>query len=440
VGETQRNDFDGFSFRYKIGGKMREVYVVGVGMTRFAKHLDRNIKSLAKEATDGTLADAGVNKEQIEAVYFSNSNWGYQSDQHCIRGQVALRPYGIEGIPIYNFENACAGGATAFHSAWLGVASGLYDCVLALGAEKMYDEDKVKMFRAFFAGFDVENIQGHLKMLEKLSKSVSTEAPENENGGGAGTNRSAFMDMYSSFTRYHMDKYGTTQRQLAIIASKNHFHSTMNPNAQFQKDMSVDEILAGRIVSWPLTVPMCAPVGDGSAGAVLCSADFMKKLNSPRPVKIRASVLGSGTNRPIEKEDQDIACRISHKAYAMAGVGPGDIHVAEVHDATSFGELHQSEALGFCPMGQGGPFAESGATKLGGKIPLNVSGGLESRGHPIGASGLGQIHELVTQLRHEAGPRQVANCRLALAENGGGNIAFEEAAMGIHILERVNKA
>jgi acetyl-CoA acetyltransferase len=334
-------------------------------------------------------------------------------------------------------ENACAGGATAFHLGWMGVGSGLYDCVLALGAEKMYDEDKIKMFRAFFGGFDIENMEAHLKTLENLSKSVGTGNPADKNTEGAGKNRSAFMDMYSSFTRYHMDKYGTTQRQLAVIASKNHYHSTMNPNAQFQKDMSVDEILAGRLVSWPLTVPMCAPVGDGSAGAILCSADFLKKLKSPRPVKIRASVLGSGTNRPIDQEDQDIACRVSRKAYEMAGVGPEDIHVAEVHDATSYGELHQCEALGFCPMGEGGPFAESGATKLGGKMPINPSGGLESRGHPIGASGLGQIHELVTQLRHEAGHRQVENCRIALAENGGGNLAYEEAAMGIHILERV---
>jgi acetyl-CoA acetyltransferase len=418
---------------------MREVFVVGVGMTRFAKHLDRNIKSLSKEAMDKTLADAEISKEKIEAVYFSNSNWGYQSDQHCIRGQVALRPEGVEGLPIYNLENACASGATAFHSAWVGVGSGLYDCVLALGAEKMYDEDKIKMFKAFFSGIDIENMEEHMKALGDVSKNLKLKIPVDDDSGGAGKNRSAFMDMYSAFARYHMDKYGTTQRQLAVIASKNHFHSTMNPNAQFQKDMSVDEVLAGRIVSWPLTVPMCAPIGDGGAGAILCSADFLKKLTSPRPVKIRASVLGSGTNRPMDQEAMDIACRISAKAYEMAGVGPEDIHVAEVHDATSYGELHQSEALGFCPMGEGGVFAESGATKLGGKIPLNVSGGLESRGHPIGASGLGQIHELVTQLRHEAGPRQVENCRLAMAENGGGNLAYEEAAMGIHILERIEK-
>jgi acetyl-CoA acyltransferase len=416
---------------------MREVFVVGVGMTPFARHLDRNIKSLSKEALDKSLADAGIEKEKIEAVYYSNSNWGYQSDQHCIRGQVALRPEGIMRIPIYNLENACAGGATAFHSAWHGIASGLYECALAIGAEKMYDEDKIKMFHAFFSGIDIENKEAHMKALSDVSKNIKLKIPVDDNTDGAGKNRSAFMDMYSAFARYHMDKYGTTQRQLAVIASKNHYHSTMNLNAQYQKSMSVDEILEARIVSWPLTVPMCAPIGDGSAGAVLCSADFLKKLSSPRPIKIRASVLGSGSDRPIEAEDQDIACRISRKAYDMAGIGPEDIHVAEIHDATAYGELHQCEALGFCPMGEGGAFADSGATRLGGKKPINVSGGLESRGHPIGASGLGQIHELVTQLRHEAGARQVKSCRFALAENGGGNLAFEEAAMGIHILERI---
>ncbi|MBI5589957.1 MAG: thiolase family protein [Deltaproteobacteria bacterium] len=419
---------------------MKDVFVIGIGMTRFARHLDRSIKSLAKEALDKTLADASIGKEKIEAIYFSNSNWGYQSDQHCIRGQVALRPEGMMGIPIYNLENACAGGATAFHSAWLGVASGLYECVLALGAEKMYEEDKVKMFRAFWTAIDIENMEAHMKALQDVSRNIKLNMPVDDEGEGAGRNRSAFMDVYSAFTRYHMNRYGTTQHHLAVIASKNHYHGSMNPNAQFQKEMRVEEILAARPVSWPLTVPMCAPVGDGGAAAVLCSAEFLKKLNFPRPVRIRASVLGSGTDRAIEEDARDIACRVSLKAYEMAGVGPEDIDVAEVHDATAYGELHQSEALGFCPIGDGGPFAESGATKLGGKIPINISGGLESRGHPIGASGLGQIHELVTQLRHEAGPRQVEGCKLALAENGGGNLSFEEAAMGIHILERVRSS
>ena len=416
---------------------MRDVFVIGVGMTRFAKHLDRTIKSLAAEALKKTLKDADIGKDFLDAVYFSNSIWGYFTDQHCIRGQVALRDEGIMGIPIYNVENACASGATAFHSAWMGVASGLYDCALALGAEKMYNEDKIKMFGAFSTGADIENIGTHLANMQKISDSLDLEIPQDDQAGGAGKTRSAFMDLYSVGTRWHMNKYGTTQKQLAVIASKNHYHSSMNPNAQFQKKMSVEEILAARGVSWPLTVPMCAPVGDGAAGAVLCSSDFLKKVKDARPVKILASVLGSGTDRGMDEEKMDIACRVSQKAYEMAGVGPEDIHVAEVHDATAYGELHQSESLGFCPMGEGGPFAESGATTLGGKIPINVSGGLESRGHPIGASGLGQIHELVTQLRHEAGLRQVENCRLAFAENGGGNLGYEEASMGVHIFEKI---
>ncbi len=419
---------------------MRDVFVIGVGTTRFAKHLDRTIKSLAAEALKKTLDDADIGKEILDAVYFSNSSWGYFTNQHCIRGQVALRDEGIMGIPIYNLENACASGATAFHSAWLGVASGLYDCTLAIGAEKMYDEDKIKMFGGFATGTDFENIGAHLADMQKISGNLNLEIPQDDSAGGAGKNRSAFMDLYSVGTRWHIDKYGTTQKQLAVIASKNHYHSSMNPNAQFQKKMSVEEVLAGRGVSWPLTVPMCAPVGDGAAGAVLCSADFLKNIDrNTRLIKILASVLGSGTDRGFNEERMDIACRVSQKAYDVAGVGPEDIDVAEVHDATAYGELHQSEALGFCPMGEGGPFAESGATTLGGKIPINVSGGLESRGHPVGASGLGQIHELVTQLRHEAGPRQVENCRLALSENGGGNLGYEEASMGIHIFERMEK-
>jgi len=416
---------------------MRDVFVAGVGMTRFAKYMDRNIKYLTGVALDSCLNDAAVQKKDLEAVWFSNSTWGYFQNQQCIRGQVALREAGIEGLPITNVENACAGGSTAFHQAWMGVASGLYDCTLAIGAEKLYDEDKQKMFGAFWTGIDVENIPGMMKAWMNVLGNLKLDVPKSEDTEGAGKNRSAFMDIYAGMCRWHMVTYGTTQRQLAVIASKNHFHSSLNPYAQFQNEMSIEEILSARPVTYPLTVPMCAPIGDGAAAAILCSADFLKGLKNPRPVKVLASVLGSGTSRRMAEEDQDIGARLSRRAYEIAGVGPGDIHVAEVHDATAFGELHQTEALGFCPSGQGGPFAESGATRLGGKMPINTSGGLESRGHPIGASGLGQLNELVTQLRHEAGQRQVENCRFALAENGGGNLGFEEAAMCIHILERV---
>jgi acetyl-CoA acetyltransferase len=416
---------------------MRDVYIIGTGMTRFAKHLNRTEKDLVATAVERTLEDAGISNKDIQSVVFSNSMWGYFTEQHCIKGQVALRPLGIAGVPITNVENACASGSTALHTAWLQVASGQHDCVLAAGVEKLYNEDKVKTFRAYNAGVDVARIREHFAAWRGILDTLVLEIPETEdNTDGAGSSRSAFMDVYAGWCRWHMATYGTTQHQLAVIASKNHFHSSMNPYAQFQKEMSVEEILEARPVTYPLTVPMCAPVGDGGAAAVVCSGDYLKKLTNARPVIIRASVLGSGTDRPIDREDLDIGTQLSKKAYDMAGVGPKDIDTAEVHDATSFGELHQTEALGFCPMGQGGLFAESGATRLGGKLPINTSGGLESRGHPVGASGLGQIFELVTQLRHEAGPRQVEGCQIALAENGGGNLAFEEAAMGIHILER----
>jgi len=418
---------------------MRDVYIIAVGMTRFGKHLDLTEKDLASKAFVKTMADApDININDIQSAWFSNTNWGFFNQQHSIRGQVALRPLGIEGIPITNVENACASASTALHCAYKDVASGMYECSLAIGMEKMFNEDKIKMFMAFNSGFDVANMADQMERLKDVMKGVNLEIPEDDGGSGAGSTRSTFMDLYAGICRWHMGTFGTTQRQLAIIASKNHFHSSMNANAQFQKAMTVDEILKSRPVVWPLTVPMCAPVGDGAAAAIVCSGDFLKKLKSVRPVKILAAVLGSGTNRMHEQMDLDIAVRLSRQAYESAGVGPAEIDVAEVHDATAFGELHQYESLGFCNIGEGGSFAESGATKLGGKIPINTSGGLESRGHPIGASGLGMIHELVTQLRHEAGARQVEGCRLALGENGGGNLAFEEAAMTIHILERVN--
>jgi len=418
---------------------MRDVYIVAVGMTRFGKYLERPEKDLTAEAFIKTMADAPEIKiSDIQSAFFSNTAWGFFNMQHSIKGQVALRPLGIEGIPITNVENACAGASTALHCAYKDVAIGMYECSLAIGMEKMYNTDKGKTFMAFNAGVDVSNITEHMKMLRSVMDGIKLEIPTDDGGAGAGSTRSAFMDVYASFLRWHMATFGTTQRQLAIIASKNHFHSSLNPNAQFQNTMTVDQILNAKSVVWPLTVPMCAPVGDGAAAAIVCSADFLKKMKSARPVKIMASVLGSGSNRRPGSSDLDIGERLSGQAYNIAGVGPEDMNLGEVHDATAFGELHQYESLGFCKLGEGGPYAETGATKLGGKMPINTSGGLISRGHPVGASGLGMIHELVTQLRHEAGTRQVEGCRHAIGENGGGNVAFEEAAMTIHILERMN--
>ncbi len=413
---------------------MREVHVIGVGMTRFGKYLERNMKSLAEEAVTNALEHAAIDRGDLEAAWVGNAAQGIVTGQEGIRGQVVLRAMGIGAIPVMNVENACASASSAFYGAWMGIACGMYDVALALGMEKLFMEDKKKMFQTFWASTDVELMQAFKAMMEEQEKQKKEMGAKDAGKGGAGKSRSAFMDIYSLAARNHMKKYGTTQKQLAIISAKNHYHSSLNPYAQYQKDMTVEEVLSAPEVSYPLTRPMCSPVGDGAAAAILCSEEYAKKIGATKPVKVRACVLASGRDRDLDEED--IGNRLSRKAYEMAGVGPEDINLAEVHDATAFGELLQTECMGFCPEGEGGPFAESGATKLGGKIPVNTSGGLESRGHPIGATGTAQLAELVWQLRGECDKRQVEGARLALAENGGGNIGIEEAAMVITILEK----
>ncbi|RJP75360.1 MAG: thiolase family protein [Candidatus Abyssobacteria bacterium SURF_17] len=413
---------------------MRDVYVIGAGMTRFGKYLERNMKSLAEEAVTRCLEHAAVGKDDLQAAWVGNAAQGLVTGQEGIRGQVVLRAMGIGAIPVMNVENACASASSAFYGALMGIGCGLYDVALALGMEKLYMEDKAKSFQVYWASTDVELMEAFKAMMKEEEERKKQMGAKAAGEGGAGKSRSAFMDIYSLAARSHMKKYGTTQRQLAVISAKNHFHSTMNPYAQYQMNMTVEEVLAAPEVSYPLTRPMCSPVGDGAAAAILCSKDFAKKIGANKLVKVKACVLGSGRDRDFDEED--LGKRLSRKAYEVAGVGPQDINVAEVHDATAFGELSQTEDMGFCGEGEGGPFAESGATTLGGKVPVNTSGGLESRGHPIGATGLGQICDLTWQLRGECGKRQVEGARLALAENGGGNIGIEEAAMVITILEK----
>ncbi|MDA8139998.1 MAG: thiolase family protein [Desulfobacteraceae bacterium] len=464
---------------------MEEVYIIGAHTTPFGKHLDLSIKDLTAMTVKGVLADAGIGQEAVQAVWFSNSGWGDQQGQTCIRGQVALRPLGIDTIPITNVENACASGSTALHHAWMGVASGLYDIALAVGVEKLYSPNKTAIFAGFLGGIDIGNVIEIGRGLSVFSLDAEDRKIMEEffkryppNGGGKRTksrkslkasakeirdqlvvainlgeklgystvrelskllgasDHSPFMDIYSYAARKHMRKYGSTVEHLAAIASKNHFNSTLNPNAQYRFEVPAAKVLSDRIVSFPLTRAMCAPIGDGAASVIVCSEKVVRRLGvSSRAVRIRASVLGSGKAYGENESVPDIGERLARQAYEKAGVGPAEMDLAEVHDATAFGELHQAENLGFCPRGEGGRFAASGATRLEGQIPINTSGGLTSRGHPIGASGLAQVHELTTQLRGEAGKRQVARARLAIGENGGGALGNEEAAMGMHILE-----
>ncbi len=424
---------------------MDDVYIVGAGMIRFAKLPEKSIKQMSMECLDALFKDAQVNREDLEAAFFGNSGWGMQVEpdkgmpvgQHCIRGEVALLAYNIQGIPIVNVENACASGSNAVHAAWMSIKAGVYDLVLAMGVEKLYfPEDRKRMFDGFLSGTDVEvTVKIVEAMKEQARKKAEEVAKQKGEVPAKEKQRSSFMDIYAAGARMHMKSYGSTQEQLASIASKNHFHGSLNPMAQFQKDMSVEEVLADTPVAYPLTRSMCAPIGDGAAALILASEKMKNKLGSgARPIKIDASVILSGRfDRP---DGKGIGERLAERAYNAGGAGPEDINLAELHDATAFGELMQTEELGFAEKGGGGALAESGATRLGGRIPVNTSGGLECRGHPIGATGAGQLVELVTQLRGEAGKRQVEGARVALAENGGGFIGTEEAAMAIHILSK----
>ena len=413
---------------------MKGVYIIGVGMIRFGKYADQSVRTMAEEATRLALDDAGLTSEDLQAVFFSNSFWGMFANQHSIRGQVIMRGMGIDRIPVTNVENACAGGSTALHLSATGISAGMYDVALALGSEKISNPDRALSLSAYASCMDVENFEEHLKMIMSFNKVIKIDIPEDKSAPGEG--RSVFMDAYAMGARWHMNKFGSTQRQLAVVCSKNHLHGYLNPLAQYRQRMTVEEVLADKPVAYPLTRAMCSPVGDGAAAAIVCSENYMKSLSDARPVRIIASVLGQGSDRSLDGED--IGERLSRQAYDIAALVPGDIDIAELHDATAWGELHQAEVMGFCPMGEGGPYAESGATTIGGSKPINTSGGLECRGHPIGASGLAQIYELALQLRGDAGQRQVENARIGLAENGGGNIGVEEAAMCVHILEKVS--
>ncbi|MCM3562761.1 thiolase family protein [Hydrogenophaga intermedia] len=408
------------------------VYIAGIGMTPTGKFLDRSIKQLTADAVTAALADAGLSAGDVQSAFYSNATQGVLEGQTMVRGQVALRSMGFESIPIYNLENACASASSAFNLAVQAVRAGEVEIALAVGAEKMFCADKAKMFSVFDGAWDVHQVDANKSTLLQMGQGVEPPA-----GSASKAPYSLFMDIYAAFGRFHMREFGTTQRQFAAVASKNHGHSVHNPLAQYRTAYTVDEILAAPPITYPLTLPMCAPISDGAAAALVCSEAALARIaERRRAIRVLASVVATGTTRRPEEVSNHVTVQASRLAYERAGVGPQDISVAEVHDATAIGEIVQTENLGFCEFGAGGRLAESGATTIGGRIPVNTSGGLESKGHPIGATGLGQLHELVTQLRGEAGKRQVQGARLAIAENGGGLYGIEEAVCAITILGR----
>jgi acetyl-CoA acetyltransferase len=399
--------------------------IAGVAMTRFMKYPDKGLKQLGTEAVRGALADAGLQVRDLEAAYVGNCAAGLVTGQESIRGQVILSTMGIGKIPVINVENACASGSTALLQACAMVSTGLYDIVLALGVEKLSHPDKMRSFAAFAGAMDVDELN---EMIESLNKAAQSE------GGGAGQSRSMFMDVYAMAARAHMQRYGTTKEQFAMVAAKNSFHGSLNPNAQFREALTVEQVLHDRLIVEPLTRAMCSPIGDGAAAAVVVSDRKARELGISKPVRVVNSVMHSGWNHREDEPDTVELC--ARDAYAEAGVGPEDFDVIEVHDASAPGEIMAYEQLGLCAKGDGGKLVASGATKLGGRIPVNTSGGLLRKGHPVGATGLAQIVELTLQLQGRAGQRQVEGAKLALAQNGGGKSGNDAAAMCVTILSR----
>ena len=400
------------------------VYVIGAAMTRFGKHPERGLKSLAAEAISAALKDAGLEPGALQAAYMGNAAASVITGQVLIPGQTVLRGMGIGRIPVVNVENACATSATAFQQAVEMVRLGAYDVVLVAGFEKLYHEDKARTFSVFKGAVDVE-------ALDQVLAGVKAS------GGDAdrGRQRSLFMDLYARMARRHMERHGSTVRHFAMVSAKNSRHGALNPYAQFREELTVDEVLAAPMVAPPLTLPMCSPIGDGAASLIIASEAMIRKLGANRAIRVRSSVLASGWDYTDDDEETvpEYAARL---AYEAAGLGPSDIDVIELHDASAPAELIYYEYLGLAPRGEGVRLIEEGATSLGGRRPVNPSGGLLRKGHPIGASGAAQIYELVTQLRGEAGARQAAGARTALAENGGGMLGADVAAIVVSVLTR----
>lgn len=409
------------------------IYIAGVGMTQFGRHLDRSLQSLGQEALNAVLRDAGAGVSDIGQVFYSGVTQGPLQGQNAVPGQILMSKLGLSGIPMWNIENACASGTSAFQLAVQALRSGACDVALALGAEKMNIEDKKRAIAMFEGGWDVTTARENEARLLALGEGI--EIPP---GSESTRPYSKFMAIYAAMCRFWMKTFGTTQRQIAAVSSKNHMHSVHNPLSQYRQAFTIDEVLAAPPISFPLTLPMCAPITDGAAAVIVCNEAGLTKLNGDRrrAIKVAATAIATPIPRETHEFQKAVCRRAARHAYAQAGVGPEDVSVAEVHDATAMGEIMAVEYLGLTPLGGAGPAAAAGELSIGGRIPVNPSGGLECKGHPIGATGLGQIHELITQLRGEAGLRQVAGAKVALQENGGGSLGIEEAVVTVNLFTR----
>jgi acetyl-CoA C-acetyltransferase len=374
---------------------MRPVAIVGIGKTAFGAFPDRNLRSLAVEAIQNAMTDSGLATDRVEAFYLGNFAGPSFVGQNHLAPYVAVAA-GFESIPCTRFEDACASSGSAFFHAWQSVAAGIYDTVVAAGVEKMTSQSTPRVTEILAGAGDMD-----------------TE-------GRAGA---TFPALFGMIARRHMHQYGTTREHLAAVSVKNHANGAKNPLAHMRKVITIEQALAGKPISEPLTVYDCSLISDGAAAVVLVPLDRAKELN-PKFARILAVAQTSDHVALDTKSDITVfpAVRAAgEKAYAMARLGPRDIQLAELHDCFTIAEIVASEDLGFVEKGDGGPFAAAGCTAITGRIPINTSGGLKSKGHPVGATGVGQICDIVIQLRGEAGERQVHRHKIGLAQNLGGS-------------------
>ncbi len=383
---------------------MREVSIIGVGMTDFGKFVDIPIEELAKRALWDALKDAGVKPRQIETAYCGNMLAGRISGHYSCMAQIMFDQAGIMGIPIVAVENACSSGSTAFREAWIAVASGLYDMAIALGVEKM---------------------TGRLAAPLKREKNTME-----------GVMGFTMPGVWASRAKKHMETYGTTLEQLAKVSVKNHANGCLNPRAQYKKEFTVEEVLNSPMISEPLTMYHACPIGDGAAAAIVTSSELARKYTRT-PVKVAAVALTSGTYEYLRDfTSHDLEKRASKEAYDMAGIGPEDLDFAEVHDCYTIAEVIRCESLGLCRPGEYPVLLDEGKWDLNGDFPINPSGGLLAKGHPVGATGVAQIVEVVQHFRGLAGTRQVQGAKVALTHCSGGSYKGDTGACAVSILKK----
>ncbi len=399
---------------------MREVCVIGVGMTKFGKYLDKEPRWLAEEAVYNAVTDAGINHKEIDVAYVGNVGAGAFCKQgFTILGEVVLAPIGLGGIPITTVSNACASASSAFREAVLAVASGYHEMALALGVEKMQID------------------KAELMMDERKRSRVMGMGGNGADAELEGQFGLSFPGFFGMVANRHMKLHGTTVEHLAMVSVKNRANASKNPYAQFQKSITLSDVLESRMVAYPLTFLMCCPTTDGAAAAIVTSKKRAEKI-CKKPVNVAASVLRTATFEPSENDLESMrpTVQAAQEAYKQARVEPREIDVALVHDCFSISELLHYEDLGFCEKGDAKSMIERGETEIGGRSPVNPCGGLLSKGHPVGATGVAQVCEITWQLRGEAGERQVDGATVGLTHTLGGTSHAEGVACGVNILER----